>query len=219
MNQDLLKQNLATSACEFITEKMIIGLGSGSTIHYFIKALASIKHLIEGVVCSSIDTTNQVKALNIPILTLNEVLEIPIYFDSADAFTRDFNLVKGGGGALTREKILQYASKKFICLVDSTKEVKVLGDYPIAIEVLTFARSFVAREIIKLKGNPVYRNGFVTDNGNIILEIHHWSLFEPKVMENKLNSIPGTLENGIFANKKPDILMISHPNKIEKLVI
>lgn len=209
MTQDELKQAVAIAALDCIEEKNIVGIGSGTTIHYFIEKLATIKSSIEGAIPSSKETEKMLKKHQIPVLELNDVSGIDIYIDSADAFTSNLNLIKGGGGALTREKILATASKQFICIVDESKKVDILGEFPVAIEVLPMARSFVAREIVKLGGNPAYRANFITDNGNIILDVHHWMINEPLKLERELNNIPGILCNGIFAERSADIILMS----------
>jgi len=209
MNQDEMKKTVATVAIDYVEEDSIIGVGTGSTVNYFIEALARIKHLIKGAVASSAATEAQLKKLGIPLFELNAVDSVSIYIDGADAFTNTKQLVKGGGGALTREKILAAASERFICIVDESKRVKVLGDPPIPLEVIPMARSFVAREIVKLGGSPVYREHFQTDNGNIILDVHHWVVAEPIKLEHALNNIPGVVCNGIFADQVPDIILIS----------
>jgi len=211
MLQDNLKKLVAKAALNYIVDNHIhniIGVGTGSTVHYFIEALASIKHNIEGTVASSIETENLLKAKGIPVFDLNVVNPPVLYVDSADVFNPDRQLVKGGHGALAREKVLAAASEKFLCLVDATKEAKVFGEFPIPIEVLPMARSYVAREIVKLKGDPVYRQHFVTDNGNIILDVYNWHIVEPIPLEKTLNNIAGVVANGLFANHPADIILV-----------
>lgn len=209
MTQEELKKNVAYASLDYVVEDSIIGVGTGSTVKYFIEALSTIKDKIKGAVASSRDTEAKLKSLNIPVFELNSVDEISVYIDGADAFTSHKQLVKGGGGALTREKVLAAASERFICIVDESKRVKVLGNPPIPIEVIPMARSFVAREIVKLGGSPIYREHFLTDNGNIILDVHHWVVSEPIKLEHTLNNIPGVVSNGIFADQLPDIILIS----------
>ncbi len=217
MNQNEQKQVVATAALDYIEENMIVGVGTGTTVHYFIDALAKIKSRIQGTVASSHTTEAQLKALGIPVFDLNSVNEVSIYIDGADACNPYRQLIKGGGGALTREKILASASLRFICIVDESKKMKVLADVPVPLEVIPMARSFVAREIVKLGGYPVYRQNFITDNGNIILDVHHWTLAEPIKLEQTLNNIPGVVCNGIFANRTADLVLIGSNQGIIKL--
>lgn len=209
MNQDELKHIVAQAALSFVEDNGIVGIGSGSTIHYFIEALAKIKHRIEAAVPSSQATRQQLKAYGIPILEFTYVSELSLYLDGADACNRQGQLVKGGGGALTQEKILASASTTFICLVDESKQVDILGEFPVAVEVIPMARSFVARKIVKLGGDPVYRENFITDNGNIILDVYNLTLTDPLKIERAINNIPGVVCNGIFADRITDRLLIS----------
>lgn len=207
--QDKLKKMVAEAALDYIPENSVIGVGTGSTIDFFIEALARRSHSIEGTVASSKATEAKLKSYKIPVFDLNAVNELSVYFDGADACNHLKELVKGGGGALTREKILSLAAQKFICLIDESKLVKVLGEFPVAVEVIPMARSLVAREIVKLGGQPVYREHFITDNGNIILDVHNWVLAEPIKLERQLNNIPGIVCNGIFAEKNADTVLIA----------
>jgi ribose 5-phosphate isomerase A len=216
-NRIELKKKVATAAIEYIEENAIIGVGTGTTIHYFIEALASIKQKIQGAVATSITTEAKLKSIGIPVFDLNATSEVHTYVDSADAYNSYGYLVKGGGGALTREKILAAASNHFICIADESKAVTVFGGFPIAIEVIPMARSFVAREIVKLEGNPVYRQGFVTDNGNIILDVHNWVITEPLKMERTLNNIPGIVCNGLFVDEPADLILVSTRTEIQIL--
>lgn len=209
MTQDELKKAVANAVLYYVEDNTVVGVGSGSTMHYFIEALAQIKHRIEGAIPSSKNTAEKLKAQGIPILDFNSISQLPLYIDSADACTKHRQLVKGGGGALTQEKILATASHTFICIVDETKRVDFLGDFPVAIEVIPMARSFVAREIVKLEGRPVYRQDFITDNGNVILDVHNWKIMDPIKLEHTLNNIPGVVCNGIFAERAADQLLIS----------
>lgn len=208
-NKELAKKTAACAAINFIKNHRVIGVGTGSTVKYFIEALADHKHRLDGAIASSHQTQEQLKAHHIPILELNAVAQLPIYIDGADSFNNLKQLIKGGGGALTREKILANASCEFICIVDSSKQATVLGDFPVPIEVIPMARSYVAREITKLGGQPVYRNGFTTDNGNIILDVHQWEINHPIDLENKLNQIAGIVCNGLFAKRGADKIIIS----------
>lgn len=210
LNQETLKQNVALAALDYVEENTILGVGTGTTVRYFIEGLAKIKDRIQGTVASSLDTESRLKALGIPVLDLNSVNELSLYVDGADACNPYKQLIKGAGGALTREKILASASKRFICIIDESKKMKVLADVPVPLEVIPMARSFVAREIVKLGGNPVYRQHFTTDNGNIILDVHHWILGEPIKLEQTLNNIPGVVSNGIFAERTADLVLVGH---------
>jgi len=210
ITQQKLKQIVAQAALLHIEENSIVGVGSGSTMQCFIEALASIRHRIQGTVASSVETENQLKAQGIPVFNLNGIDELSIYVDSADAFTEHRQLVKGGGGALTREKILAAASPRFLCIVEASKKVAVLGEFPIAIEVIPMARSFVAREIVKLGGQPIYRQNYLTDNGNVILDVHQWVMTEPIQFEHKLNNIAGVVCNGIFASRPADTVLVGN---------
>jgi ribose 5-phosphate isomerase A len=209
MNQDELKKQAAEAALKFIDDDMIVGVGTGSTVNFFIDALASIKHRIDGTVSSSIASEDRLRALNIPVLDLNSVGDIPVYVDGADEATKHLHLIKGGGGALTREKIVAAASRKFICIIDSSKEVSTLGKFPLPVEVIPMAQSYVGRQLVKLGGQPVLREGFTTDNGNIILDIHNLSIHDPVEMEQAINNITGVVTNGLFARRGADLLLIA----------
>ena len=205
---DKEKKNAAEAALEYAKQHEIIGVGTGSTVNYFIEYLATIKHQIEATVASSKATEKLLKKHNIPVRDLNAVNNIPLYVDGADEYNEHRYLIKGGGGALTREKIIAAASDKFVCITDSSKKVDVLGrKFPLPIEVIPMARGYVAREIVKLGGSPEYREGFITDNGNIILDIYNFELINPIEMETKLNNITGTVTNGIFAIRPADIIL------------
>ncbi len=217
MNQNELKKQAAEAALKYIEDDMIVGVGTGSTVNFFIDALASIKHRIDGTVSSSLASEERLRAHNIPVLNLNSVGDIPLYVDGADEATRHLHLIKGGGGALTREKIVAAASKKFVCIIDSSKEVDVLGKFPLPVEVIPMAQSYVGRELLKLGGQPVLREGFTTDNGNIILDLHNLSIKEPVAMEQTINNITGVVTNGLFANRGADILLIAHDEGLQIL--
>jgi len=212
-----LKAKVARAAIEYIEDNMIVGVGTGSTVNFFIKELARIKHLIDACVPSSKATELLLRELKIPVVELNVVNNLDIYIDGADEVNKWHQMIKGGGGALTREKIIASAAKKFICIVDESKVVNHLGSFPVAVEVLPMARSFVARELVKLKGDPVYREGFVTDNGNIILDVFNLSITEPKVLEANINLIPGVVENGLFGERLADLVLVANENEILKL--
>lgn len=209
MTQDELKKAVAAASLDYIEENTIIGVGTGSTSNYFIECLAQKMIPIRGAVASSLETEKRLKAHGIPVIDFNNADEIAVYIDSADSATPHRQLIKGGQGALTREKILAYASKQFICILDESKMVDVLGESPVPIEVIPMARSFVAREVVKLGGSPVYRQNFTTDNGNIIIDIHQLSIVEPVKLEKALNDIPGIVCNGLFAERPADLLLIS----------
>ena len=215
LSQSDKKQAVAKRAVEYIEDDSYIGVGTGSTADYFIQELEKIKHRIQGAVASSENTLKQLKALGIPIVPLDSVVELDLYVDGADEATRHRQLIKGGGGALTREKIVASASKKFICLIDDSKLVEKLGLFPLAVEVIPMARSMVAREIVKLGGSPNWRQGFITDNHNYILDVQNLNILEPAVLESKLNQIAGVVSNGIFAYRPADQLLIGTDQGVE----
>ena len=220
MNKEQLKQNDARAALDNIDLDAIIGLGTGSTVNYFIEALAEVKHQIDATVASSQETEKRLRALGIPVIDLNVAGPIPFYIDGADEINHLLQLIKGGGGALTREKIIAAAAQKFICIADETKYVKQLGaSYPLPIEVIPMARSFVARELVKLGGDPVYREGFVSDNGHIILDIYHLDILEPIQLEQTINQIPGVVSHGLFAARPADCVLLAGEDGIKKLTL
>jgi len=208
MNQDELKRQVAEAALEYVVPGTIIGVGTGSTANMFIDALARIKGRIEGTVASSVASAERLKGHGIPVLDLNDAGELSVYIDGADESNRHLQLIKGGGGALTREKIVAAASEKFVCIADESKLVDVLGRFPLPIEVIPMARSYVARELVKIGGRPVLREGFTTDNGNIILDVHDLEIMEPAKLEDRLNNIPGIVTVGIFALRPADVLLL-----------
>jgi len=217
MTNDSQKKQAAEAALEFIEDDWIIGVGTGSTVNYFIDALARIKGQIDAAVSSSDASTQRLQALGIPILDLNAAGPLPIYIDGADETNSRLQLIKGGGGALTREKIIAGASETFICIADESKQVDVLGRFPLPVEVVPMARSFVARELLKQGGQPVWREGFVTDNGNCILDVHNLKIIAPAKLEAELNNIPGVVTVGIFAQRPADILLLATGQGVEKL--
>ena len=208
MTQDEMKRKAAEAALEYVITDEIVGVGTGSTVNHFIDVLAEVKHKIEGAVSSSVVSTERMQAHGIRVYDLNEVNGIEVYIDGADESDHYLNLIKGGGGALTREKIIAGASKKFVCIADESKLVDVMGEFPLPVEVIPMARSFIARELVKLGGRPVYREGFVTDNGCDILDVHDLKIMEPIKLENELNKLPGIVTVGIFANRPADVLIL-----------
>jgi len=208
MNQDEMKRLAARTALDYVTTGEVIGVGTGSTVNHFIDALADIKGRIEGAVSSSEASTARLKAQGIPVVELNSVTEISVYVDGADESNRYLHLIKGGGGALTREKIVAAASRTFVCIADGSKLVDVLGKFPLPVEVIPMARSYVARQLRKLGGDPVWRENFVTDNGNLILDVHNLEIMEPTKLEAEINNIAGVVTNGLFALRPADILLL-----------
>ena len=208
INKEVGKKSAALRALDFIEQDMVLGVGSGSTVDYFIAALALVKQKIEGTVASSVATANKLKALSIPVLDLNSISELPLYVDGADEINAAKQMIKGGGAALTREKIIATVAKKFICIADESKQVDLLGDFPVAVEVIPMARSYVARQIVQLGGDPVYREGCITDNGNVILDVYNLKLLNPLRTEENIKNIVGVVENGIFAKRTADILLL-----------
>ncbi|MBX3708568.1 MAG: ribose-5-phosphate isomerase RpiA [Gammaproteobacteria bacterium] len=207
-SKETAKQIAAQAAIDYIKDDMIIGVGTGSTVDYFIQALQPVKQKIEAAVASSVATANKLKAMSIPLMDLNSVSDLPLYIDGADEINATKQMIKGGGGALTREKIIAMVAKKFICIADETKLVELLGQFPVSIEVIPMARSYVARQIVQLGGDPVYREGFVTDNGNVVLDVFNLKLLNPRAMEEELKNITGVVENGIFAKRSADVLLL-----------
>lgn len=217
--QDQLKQQAAQAALEYVESGSIVGVGTGSTVNFFIDGLAGIKHKIEGAVSSSEASTQRLRAHGIEVFDLNSVSDVPVYVDGADETNAHLQLIKGGGGALTREKIIAHLAKKFVCVADETKMVPRLGSFPLPIEVIPMARSMIARELVKLGGQPVYRDGFVTDNGNQILDVHNLEIMEPAKLEAELNNLPGIVTVGLFAIRPADVLILGTANGIRTLTI
>jgi ribose 5-phosphate isomerase A len=217
MNQDEMKKAAALAAIDYIEAGSIVGVGTGSTANHFIDALAQIKGKIEGTVASSKASADRLIAHGIEVLDLNAVGTIPVYVDGADESTRHMHLIKGGGGALTREKIVAAASEKFVCVADGSKLVDVLGAFPLPVEVIPMARSYVAREIVKLGGEPALREGFTTDNGNVILDVHNMEILNPVELETTLNQITGVVTNGLFARRGADVLILGTESGVETL--
>ena len=218
MTQDEMKQAVAKAAIEYVEAGTIVGVGTGSTANFFIDELATIKHKIDGTVASSEASAERLRGHGIEVLDLNSVSKIAVYVDGADESNKHLHLIKGGGGALTREKIVAAASDKFVCIADESKLVDVMGKFPLPIEVIPMARSLVAREIIKqIGGEPVLREGFTTDNGNIILDVHNLEIMEPTKIEQILNNITGVVTNGLFAIKPADVLLLGTPDGVRDI--
>ena len=216
-NNEAKKKAVALAALEYIEQDTIIGIGTGSTANYFIDALATKKHLIEGTVASSEASAQRLKAHNIPVYDLNSVDSISVYIDGADEIDAGLNLIKGGGGALTREKIVASVAEKFVCIADDSKLVKTLGKFPLPVEVIPMARSAVARALVKLGGSPVHRDGFITDNGNIILDTYHLNITNPLKLEQDINNIVGVVCNGIFAQQAAHIALLGSDDGVKIL--
>lgn len=222
MSQDSLKQAAAEAAVAYIRPYLesdtAIGVGSGSTVNYFIEALAKDKHLFAGAVASSEATAERLRQHGISVLDLNLVSHLDFCVDGADEINRSLEMIKGGGAALTREKIVAAVARRFICIADSSKLVDRLGQFPLPIEVIPMARSYVAREIVRLGGNPVYREGVVTDNGNHIIDVHNIFIDSAMYMENRLNQITGVVTNGIFARRNADVLLLASNSGVKTIL-
>ncbi|TCT20112.1 ribose-5-phosphate isomerase RpiA [Thiobaca trueperi] len=216
MNADAMKKQAAEAALGYV-EGGVIGVGTGSTVNHFIDALATIRGRIEGAVSSSEASTARLKQHGIPVLDLNGVGELSLYVDGADESNDRLQLIKGGGGALTREKIVAAASRQFVCIADESKLVEVLGRFPLPVEVIPMARSYVARELVQLGGTPVWRDGFVTDNGNLILDVQHLEITDPRQLEQQINMIAGVVTVGLFAHRPADVLILGTPHGVRTL--
>ncbi|ADN00138.1 ribose 5-phosphate isomerase, constitutive [Dickeya dadantii 3937] len=208
MTQDELKKAVGWAALDYVRPGTIVGVGTGSTAAHFIDALASVKHQIEGAVSSSDASTARLKSLGIPVFDCNDVDVLDVYVDGADEINPHMQMIKGGGAALTREKIVAAIARQFVCIVDASKQVDVLGRFPLPVEVIPMARAYVARELVKLGGQPVYRDGVVTDNGNIILDVHNMDLSDAMAMENRINGLAGVVTVGLFANRGADVALV-----------
>ncbi|OOE94223.1 ribose 5-phosphate isomerase A [Salinivibrio sp. AR647] len=217
MTQDEKKKATGEAAVEYVKPGSIIGVGTGSTVNYFIDALEPMKEKIKGAVSSSDASTERLKALGIEVFDANEVGHLDIYVDGADEINKRNHMIKGGGAALTREKIVAAIADKFICIIDDTKHVDVLGEFPLPVEVIPMARSYVARELVKLGGDPCYRQGVVTDNGNVILDVHNLKIQDPKGLEDTINGIPGVVTVGLFANRGADIVLTGTDSGVKKV--
>ncbi len=217
LTQDEMKLAVAKAAIEYVVPGTIIGIGTGSTANFFIDELAKIKHKIDGAVASSVASADRLKGHGIEVHDLNNVDGMSVYVDGADESNKYLHLIKGGGGALTREKIVAAASKKFVCIADESKLVDVMGKFPLPVEVIPMARSYVARELVKLGGEPVLRSGFTTDNGNVILDVHNMEIMNPVELEQKLNNITGVVTNGLFAIRPADVLLLGTQSGVKTL--
>ena len=214
--QTQLKIEAAKAALKYIQDDEIIGIGTGSTVNCFIDLLEEHKHRIKGAVSSSVASTKKLELLGIEVIDLNDAADIPVYVDGADESNHSLELIKGGGGALIGEKIIAAVADKFVCIADESKYVKTLGEFPLPVEVLPMSRSYVARELVKLGGDPVYRTGFVTDNGNVILDVHNLEITQAKILETKINQITGVVTNGLFAQRAADHLILATENGIKE---
>jgi ribose 5-phosphate isomerase A len=217
MTQDEMKKAVAEAAVEYVQSGWIVGVGTGSTANHFIDALARIKSRIDGAVASSEASAERLRGHGIEVLDLNSAGPLPIYVDGADEATRHLHLTKGGGGALTREKIVAAASEKFVCVIDETKQVDYLGAFPLPVEVIPMARSHVARALVRMGGNPVLREGFRTDNGNVILDVHGLRIMTPVELESEIDHIAGVVSNGLFARRPADILLVGTPSGVNRV--
>ncbi|MDX9994468.1 MAG: ribose-5-phosphate isomerase RpiA [Rhodocyclaceae bacterium] len=219
--QDELKQAVAQAAADYVAQTVpagsIVGVGTGSTANFFIDALAQIKGHVAATVASSEATQKRLEGHGIKVLDLNEVSAMPVYVDGADEITERLEMVKGGGGALTREKIVAAVADKFVCVCDESKLVATLGRFPLPVEVIPMAREHVAREIVKLGGQPKLRTGFTTDNGNVILDVHGWQIADPAGLETQLNGIVGVVTNGLFACRGADLLLLATPDGVRRM--
>lgn len=219
MNQDEQKRAAARAAIQHIPAGCIVGVGTGSTANYFIDELADIRSRIEGAVASSEATARRLSGQGIEVMNLNDVDELPVYVDGADEITPYLHMIKGGGGALTREKIVAAVAKKFICIADQSKRVDVLGKFPLPVEVIPMARGYVAREIIRLGGQPMLRQGFTTDNGNVILDVHGLQILNPVELETELNQVTGVVTNGLFARRPADLLLLGGEEGVRTIAV
>ncbi len=218
MTQDELKKAAALAALNEVEDGSIVGVGTGSTVNHFIDGLAAMRDRIRGAISSSEASSQRLAAHGITLFSLDDVDEIPVYVDGADEIDADFCMIKGGGGALTREKIVAAVARRFVCICDASKQVATLGRFPLPVEVIPMARAQVARELVKLGGEPRLREGFVTDNGNLILDVHGLSITDPRALETTLNQIVGVVTNGLFALRGADVLLLAAPGAVERRV-
>jgi len=217
MTQDELKKAVGWAALKYVQPGTIVGVGTGSTAAHFIEALGSVRHQIEGAVSSSDASTALLKALGIPVFDMNEVDSLAVYVDGADEINASLQMIKGGGAALTREKIIAAVAEKFICIADSSKQVDILGHFPLPVEVIPMARSYVARELVRLGGLPEYRQHVLTDNGNDILDVHNLKIMDAVALEKAINALPGVVTVGLFAARGADIALIGTPEGVKTL--
>jgi len=217
MTPEEKKRRAAEAAIGYVTDGMMVGVGTGSTVNHFIAALTGWRDRIAGAVSSSDASTLLLKQAGIEVFDLNSVGDLELYVDGADEATRHLQLIKGGGAALTREKIVASASRRFICIVDDSKLVEVLGRFPLPVEVIPMARSLVARQLVKLGGQPVWREGVVTDNGNLILDVHNLEILDPPSLESEINQLPGVVTVGLFARRPADVLLVAGPDGVERI--
>lgn len=217
MTQDELKQSVAREALKHVVEDAVVGVGSGSTVNFFIDALAGIKGRIEGAVAASEASAERLKRYGIRVFDLNSVNDLPVYFDGADEVNEHLYMIKGGGGALTREKIVAAVATRFVCICDASKMVSVLGKFPLPLEVIPMARSYVGRRLLALGGKPELRENYRTDNGNLIIDCYGLSIVDPPALEAELNNIPGVITNGIFARRPADLLLLGAPEGVRTL--
>ena len=217
MDTSALKKAAAEAALAHVEDDTIVGVGTGSTVNFFIDALAARRARISGTVASSEASAQRLRALRIPVLELNDTDGCEVYVDGADEVTEHLAMIKGGGGALTREKIVAQASRRFVCIADASKLVPVLGAFPLPVEVIPMARSFVARELVKLGGMPELRAGATTDNGNVILDLRGLTILDPVALETAINMIPGVVANGLFARRPADLLLLGTPEGVKTL--
>ena len=215
MTQDELKRQVAEAALKYVVEDAVVGVGSGSTVNLFIDSLARMKGRIEGAVAASEASAERLKKHGIRVFDLNSVSELPVYVDGADEITEHLHMVKGGGGALTREKIVAAVAKTFVCICDASKLVPVLGKFPLPLEVIPMARGHVGREMLRRKAQPVLREGFKTDNGNLIIDCHGLTIMDPPALEADLNNVAGVVTNGLFARRGADVLLLGTPGGVK----
>ena len=219
MSQDDHKRPAAEAALDFIEVGMIVGVGTGSTTNCFIEALARVKGKIDGAVATSKATEERLREQRIPVLSLDNTGDLPLYVDGADEATRNLHLIKGGGGALTREKIVAAASERFVCIIDQSKLVDVLGGFPLPIEIIPMAQSYIGRQLVKLGGQPKLRAGFTTDNGNLIIDVHNLDLVNPVATEEQIDHLAGVVSNGLFARRGADALLVGGDQGVDKITL
>ena len=217
MDQDAKKLSAATASLEYVQDGIVLGVGTGSTVNFLIDLLPDIRNKLDAVVSSSSESSKRLEAHGFEVSTLNSVGDVDLYIDGADEANKHRQLIKGGGGALTREKVLAGAARKFVCITDESKLVGMLGAFPLPIEVLPMAQGFVARQMLKMRGQPIWRENFVTDNGNHIIDVHHLQFTNPLELETRINQIPGVVTVGIFANRPADVLLIADDNGVRTM--